>query len=41
MLGERASGTDEACGAVAAYREALNEWTNEVNRAGFAGGRFV
>jgi hypothetical protein len=28
MLGEQASGTGEACGAVAAYREALKEWAN-------------
>jgi hypothetical protein len=36
MLGEQASGTGEACGAVAAYREALKEWTNEVSRPGGA-----
>ncbi len=30
MLGERASGTDEACEAVAAYREALKEKTKDV-----------
>ena len=29
-------GTDEACGAVAAYREAVKEWTNEVSRPGGA-----